>query len=193
MKVLCKPKKRKGVEMGTHKFLSDDHRLANHLSGLLHNVLKFHEVDGLAEIVLHELCHDNCFGIKKATYLIDNPDFNQLVGAAGFCKQECCQHKHDLWDGPHTFKKDMEKAEFHNVVKTLMKDSFKRQNIDLNNSETILDLGRGLGMEKPRFFSWTMKHGNHGLLIFEQGDKQICDWRAGMLTNASALLSFCGI
>jgi len=174
-------------------FVSDDHKLANHVSGLLAKVLQYHDVDGLHDMVLHELCHDKVFGIKKATYLVDNPDFDHLLGVSGFCQKDCCHHKHDLWETPHTFSKDMSKAQFHNDVKKFLKNSLKRKDIDLNSSSDIKELGVGLGIEKPEFFTWNMKHGNHGILIFEKGEKPICDWRISMLSNISALLGFCGI
>lgn len=174
-------------------FASDDHRLASHLSGLLGKVLQHYEVDELSQIVLHELGHDDCFGLKKATYLIDNPDFNHLVGIAGYHNGECCYHQKDLWENPFKFKEDMKEANFNNNVKKFLQDSLRRKDIDLNSAKDIKDLGIHLGMEKPEFFSWNMKHGNHGILIFEQGDKQICEWKQGLLANVAALLSFCGI
>lgn len=172
---------------------NNDYELAKNISRLLGKVQKYHEVDGLADIVLHELCHDECFGLKKATYLIDNPDFNHLLGVSGFCDQDCCHHKHDMWMNPYTFKDDMKKAQFYNDVKNFLKDSLKKRDIDLANSKDITDLGKILGMKKPEFFSWDMKHGNHGLLIFERSNKPIDDWRSNLLSNFSALLGFCGI
>lgn len=174
-------------------FCEHDLNLANHLSGLLHKVLFYHEVDGLPDMILHELGHDNCFGLKKATYLVDNPDFDHLLGVAGFCKNECPYHKNDLWQNPYTFKNDMKKAQYHNDVKNFLRDSLRRRDINLNDSEDVKELGVNLGIESPNYFSWNMKHGNHGLLIFEQGNRPINTWRRNFLANIAALLSFCAI
>ncbi|MFC1894641.1 hypothetical protein ACFLYH_01690 [Candidatus Dependentiae bacterium] len=173
--------------------LSDDHRLMDHLSGLLGKVLSNHDVDGLPDMVLHELGHDNCFSLKKATYLIDNPDFDHLLGVAGYNCNECSNHKDDLWENPHTFKDDMKPAKYHNDIKKILQSSLKRKDINLNDSGDIIQLAKELGVEKPAYFSWNMKYGNHGLLIFEEPQESVSKWREGLLTNISALLSFCGI
>ncbi len=185
--------KRKGVGMKNNSFSTDDHRLANHLSSLVGKVLKYHDVDELPRMVLHELGHDHCFGLKKAVYLVDNPDFNHLAGVGGFCSKECCHHKKDMWQNPHMFKEDMKNAQFYNDVKSFLHDSLKRKDIDLNSAKDLKELGKKLGLQDPHFFSWNMKHGNHGILLFEQSDKNICEWRKGLLQNTAAILSFCGI
>ncbi len=171
----------------------DDLRLANHLSGLLHKVLAYHDVDGLPDMVLHELGHDNCFGLQKATYLVDNPDFDHLLGVAGFCKKECSCHKEDLWENPFIFKADMKEAQYHNDIKKFLRESLRRKDINLNDSGDVKDLGIHLGINNPAHFGWNMKHGNHGLLIFDKGEKPITSWRKELLANVAALLSFCGI
>lgn len=180
------------MKMAENTYASDDHRLTQHLSELLHKILRYHDIDGLSDMILHELGHDNCFGLKKATYLVDNPDFNHLVGVAGYHEIECPYHKEDLWLDPHTFKNDMKKAQYHIDVKNFLHDSLRRRDIDLNNSKDVIVLGKNLGISEPEFFSWNMKHGNHGILIFEKNNK-VDAWRKGLLANVAALLSFCGI
>ena len=174
-------------------FTTDDHRLANHLSSLLHKVLNYHEVDGLADMVLHELGHDDCFGLNKATYLVDNPDFNHLLGVAGYHKEECLCHKEDIWVDPYVFKNDMKKAQYHNEVKKFLRDSLRRKDVDFSNANDVEELAENLGIKDAHYFTWNMKHGNHGLIIFEKGDKSIDEWREGLLANVAGLLSFCGI
>ncbi len=173
-------------------FANDDHRLTSHLSGLLGKVLSYHDVDGLPQIILHELGHDNCFDLQKATYLVDNPDFDHLLGVAGYCKKECPCHKKDLWQDPYSFKNDMKEAKYHNHIQNFLHYSFKRKNINLHDSSEVKDLGKDLGLQKTHFFSWKMKHGNHGLLLFDESEKPVREWRKGLLANVAALLSFCG-
>ena len=174
-------------------FLGEDYKLTSNLSALLHKVLNYHDVDGLSQMVLHELGHDDCFGLKRATYLVDNPDFDHLLGVAGYCKQDCPCHKKDLWQDPYSFKGDMKGAPYHNQVQNFLNSSLKRKEIDLNSAKEVKELGIQLGIQVPEFFSWNMKHGNHGLLIFEHGEKPVKDWRKELLSNVAALLSFCGI
>jgi len=183
---------RKGVGMENLNILGG-HQLLSDLSGLLHKVLNHHDVDGLAQIILHEIGHDNAFGLKRATYLVDNPDFNHLLGVAGYCSNECHHHKKDLWENPYSFTKDMQEAEYHNNVRTFLQDSLKRNDVNLNNAKEIVELGVNLGITSPEFFSWNTKHGNHGLLIFQQKDPDKDSWKKDLLKNVSALLSFCGI
>lgn len=174
-------------------FSNEDYKLTSNLSALLHKVLNYYDVDGLSQMVLHELGHDNCFGLTRATYLVDNPDFDHLLGVAGYCKKDCPCHKQDLWKDPYSFKGDMKDAEYHNQVQKFLNNSLKRKEINLSNAKEVKDLGIQLGVVNPEFFSWTMKHGNHGILIFEQGEKPVKDWKRELLSNVAAILSFCGI
>ena len=170
---------------------SEDHGLTDVLSRLPHKILKNYDVDGLSEIVLHELGHDSCFGLKRAIYLVDNPDFNRLVGVAGFCRDECKFHKQNVWEDPRSFRTDMQQAQFHATVRTVLKDSLRRNEIDFHDSNDLKELGEQTGMKNPHTISWHMKHGNHGVLIVEK-EKEISPWRESRLENATALLGLCG-
>ncbi len=169
-----------------------NNNLVEKITHLPHKILKYHEVDALHQIVLHDLCHSTGFGLKRAIYMVDNPDFDYLKGVAGFCNKECCLHKHNVWQEPDTFKKDMKEASFHNDARRYLRMSLKRKDIDITNSSEVKDLGRDMGLEHPQFIAWGMKYGNHGLLMFEK-EKDLCIWRQGLLFNAVALLSLCGL
>lgn len=164
-------------------------QLIEHLSHLPHKILQNHDLHGLSQLVLHELGHHYCFGLTRAVYLIDNPDFDHLVGAAGFCHKECQLHKPDLWTEPNCFAKDMKLATFHNDMKKLILPSFRRKDIDLHDANEVRELGCWAGMENPQSVCWHMKHGNHGILIFEAGEN-FSSWKRELLRNAVALLSF---
>jgi len=175
------------------KFLEQEyHRLIDHVSQLPHKILEHHHVDSLVEMILHEIGHDKGFGLKRAIYLVDNPDFDHLVGAAGFCKGECKFHKSDIWHAPHTFSHDMKDAEFHNNVKKFFKNSLKRKDVNLEDARDIQELAKVTGVNDPQFFSWNMKHGNHGILIFDQ-EGELSPKKRNLLNNSVALLSLCSI
>ncbi len=173
---------------------SVEYRLVHNLSLLPHKILQFYDVDGLSQLVLHELCHESGFNLKRATYLVDNPDFDHLVGAAGFWHEECSLHDDDLWHNPYSFAKDMKKADFHNHVKNFFRNSLRRQDVNLNDAKEVLSLAKFMGMSTPAYFSWQMKHGNHGILIFETGSKEdFPEWKRNLLKNYVALLSLCSV
>jgi hypothetical protein len=169
-------------------FGDEQNLLVNNLSLLPHKILQNYHLASLSQIILHELGHSNCFGFEKAVYLIDNPDFDHMVGVAGFNKCECKHHKEDLWADPKSFDEDMKEATFHNDAKKIISNSLKLKNLSLDDALDIKEIGRSLGMKNPDFFSWHMKHDNHGILIFEP-NKSLCAWRRGLLANAVALLS----
>lgn len=173
--------------------IKNDYILASNVSGLLHKVLNHYYIDGLAAILLHELGHDNAFKLNKATYLVDNPDFNHLLGIAGYDHEECHMHKDDLWLTPQSFLTDMKDAEYHNSVRSYLNNSLTRKDINLNDSRELEELGKNFGLSNPQFFSWNMKHGNRGFLLFEPKEPQNSSWKIGLLRNVVALLSFCAI
>lgn len=176
---------------GTH--LDTQHEIIYNLSHLPHRILQHYDIDGLSQMILHELCHKNNFGIPKATYLVDNPDFDHLIGAAGFHDKECHLHKKNLWEEPGSFLSDMKEATFHNDVRKFFKNSLKRRDINLDDSDEVRGLGHFMGMQNPKFFSWHMKHGNHGLFLFDNGDAEFPEWKQKLLRNVAAFLSLCSI
>lgn len=171
----------------------DDDRfdLVSNLSRLPHKILQNHHLEGLSQILLHELGHDTCFGLRRAVYLVDNPDFDQMIGVAGFSKNECKHHKSDLWVSPASFHGDMCEACFHNDSKKFTHKSLQRKNFSIQDGAALKDFGAMFDMENPQAFSWNMKHNNYGILLFEK-DKHLCLWREDLLSNAAALLSLCG-
>lgn len=178
------------VEQVQDAFTERDRCLVNLVTGLPHKILENYSVDGLSQMVLHDLSHDQGFALNKATYLVDNPDFDHLLGVAGYDHSECHFHKEDIWSDPAAFKTDMEKAEFHQHIRKLLGGSFKRKDINLNDADDVRELGKQLGLAEPSFFSWKNRYGNHGLFLYEKNDK-ICLWRHGLLKNISGLLSMC--
>ncbi len=158
---------------------------------LPHKIQQHHDVEDLAHLVLHDLGHDNHFGLDKAIYLVDNPEFNCLKGVAGFSKCECPLHRENVWEAPHAFSHDMREAEFHNNMKKFMQDaSVRKHDIDVHNPDDLLELGVRLGLKNPSFFTWGMRHGNHGILLFEDVQTTRAR-RRDLLSNAASLLSLC--
>jgi hypothetical protein len=168
----------------------DGEDLIVRLLNLPHKILFHHELDGLANMVLHELGHDDFLGFDKACYFVDNPDFDCIKGIAGYHSCECKFHKPDLWSEPHAFMKDMEDAQFHRKLMSFNNKSLARKKEGCVDGEMIYSLGKTLGLQDPHGCYWKMKHGNNGILIFE-GKSMPCVKRRNLLEHIVALLSFC--
>lgn len=163
-----------------------------HLLSIPHKIVCHHDVNGLAQIVLHELGHNNSFGLDKAGYLINNPDFDCLRGIAGYSPDECRHHKQDIWQSPHSFADDMKDAQYHQQLA-----SFSHKSLPRNGEEDVIDqdvltkLASVLGFKNPSCCVWPMKHGNYGLLLFEVNNATRHAHHRDLLHNCAALLSLC--
>ena len=97
--------------------------MAQRLLYIPQKILCHHEIEALPQIIMHDLGHKEHLDLNRATFLIDNPDFDFLRGVAGFCKDECKFHKSDLWEDPCSFHQDMSEAVFHKNMKCFLLNS----------------------------------------------------------------------
>ena len=125
------------------------YRLVDHLSRLPHKILRYHHLDSLLELVLHELSGESGFRLKKAVYLVDNPDFDHLVGAAGFSSDDSLPDETDVWSCSGSFQG----ACFHKEVKKISRNSLKLKNDDFSNlTEDIKEIVDSVGIKNPQVF-----------------------------------------
>lgn len=164
--------------------------LVKTLINLPHKILHHHEVDGLAQIVLHELGFH--LGLRRASYLIDNPDFSCLRGIAGYCQKECKVGAQDLWKDPHGTALNIDQTIFHSQIKQFLDNTVKRQE-GVCQIDELQKLGKTLGINDPKVHTWTMRHGNLGVLIFEEDDDSVCKKAPDVLEHAVALLGLCPV
>ncbi len=162
--------------------------LVKMLLSIPRKILHHHEVEGLPQIILHELADK--LNLKRASYLIDNPDFDCLKGVAGFCCNQKNTPDHDAWHDPHNFKKHIEQAEFNADMQKFLHASVKKKIGDYANKEDLIALGKNFGMENPQVYTWNMRHGNHGILIFETSDNH-ASVNNDLIDHATALLGLC--
>jgi hypothetical protein len=162
----------------------------DHLLGLPRKILHHHDVEGLAQLVLHELGHDESLGLSKAGYLIDNPDFGCMRGVAGYSSDECAYHQHDMWHTPQTFSHDMQEAPFHKRLAQFSYTSLQRLRNDEIDEDDVHALAQALGMSNPSLVVWRMKHGNNGLLLFEHDAHQAAHHKE-IIQNVAPILSLC--
>lgn len=165
-------------------------KLLHNLTYLPHKIVSFAGKDNITEFVLHDLCNTNCFNLRRAAYLIDNPDFNCLKGIAGFSQEEMYQQQEDIWIIPEDFTNHMRKCAFNNKVRSITCESkVKKGPFTL---QAIEDVAMNLGFQSCTFASWDIKHQNQGLLIYEKADTQDCE-ADEYLQNGLSLLSFCPV
>lgn len=162
--------------------------ILNHLSTLPEKVLSLHGVDDVSQFVLYDLCNKDCFDLQKAAYVVDNPDFDCLRGIAGFSNTETYPQQ-AIWSNPEQFLMYMSLAPFNNKVRSLNTASMHRsQKSDIEATKFIADY---LGIVKPAFCSWRMKHDNYGMLIYET--EKSCPIVNQYIKNGACFLGFCPI
>ncbi len=169
--------------------LDQNQSLLESLLGLHNRILSLHDVEDLPQLVLHDLGHDDHFGLNKAVYLVDNPDFDSLKGVAGFFRDECHFHKQNLWENPSLFSVDMTNAEFHQKTRQFRDGSIIRNAKDCVQ-DSLEKLGLHLGINNPSCCTWSTRHGNQGILLFE-GRNDMRESKKGLLSQIITLLSFC--
>lgn len=151
-----------------------------------HKIMKHHDVEGVAQLVLADVSRN--LGFKRASYLIDNPDFGCLKGIAGFCQNQ--NNNDDFWQDPQNALKVADQAAFHASIKQFLHESMQRTQ-GVCALDDLKKLGNILGISQPRVHTWKMRHGNTGILIYEKGE-QGTDAEE-ILERATALLGLCPI
>jgi len=166
------------------------HDILAQLSCIPRKILSIHGRDDIAEFVLRELCHKNCFNFEKAAYFVDNPDFDCLKGIAGYRDEETPTVCDEMWVHPDKFTACLRKAPFNQNVRKTQKCSVHKAKED--NNKLIDRIARDLGMNVASSCTVDTKHGNHGILIFEKKDPNdtVPD---EYLPDGVSLLGFCPI
>jgi hypothetical protein len=168
--------------------LGHRYKVLESLSSLPKHILAFHNKDNVTEFVMHELCGAGCFDLDKAAYFIDNPDFNCLKGIAGFSKDEAYGSNCSVWDTPEEFSTHMQKAPFNQKVRGIAKESLR---VKGKTDESMMrEIAKDLGFSNPGFFSWEMKHDNHGLFIYQKND---LGGELESLSDGLCYLGFCPV
>lgn len=158
------------------------------LASLPKHMLRMHGQENISEFVLHELACKNCFNFSKAAYFVDNPAFNCLKGIAGYAQDEACELSVSIWHNPDAFSQHMRTAPFNMKVRSCMQHSCK--NCEIADEEVLGELAHKLDMNPFNYYTWDMKHDNHGYLLYQPcGDHPDQDH----LSNGLSLLGFCPI
>lgn len=171
------------------KDLDTEYRRLGLVTKLPGKILSLHGCENISEFVLHELCHEGCFNLKKAAYFIDNPDFDCLKGVVGHDKSQAYRPRQDIWGEMDAFTKHMQQAPFNKKVRSFVKPSFRRKGAP--DSEIVEVVASSIGLKNPSFYAWNMKHDNHGILLYEKEESAPCDCE--YLYECLCLLGFCPV
>ena len=163
--------------------------LFEHLSDLPLKMQTAHGTKNVAELVLHDICCEDCFNLEKAAYLIDNPDFNCLKGIVGYSKDEKFS-KDNVWDNKEEFSSHMKRCEFNQQVRSILNSSPYCKGLSIE--ECLQKLAIDLRFKDPIYFTWPMKHDNHGILIVEHLEPQNSEV-SKHISKGAGLLSFCPV
>ena len=165
-------------------------QLLKSFTHLPQQMLVLHDADNVTEYVLHSLCDEECLNLSKAAYFVDNPDFDCLKGVAGFNKEEDAHTCNKVLSNHDHFSEYVDTCEFNKKVRAITVPSAQQRK---EAQEKIVHYLAGmLGIHNPLYYSWGVKHGNHGLLIFEQEAEEDMSMHKEFLTGL-ALLGFCPV
>lgn len=160
-------------------------KLLHQLAQIPRNMVNNHNQHNIAEFVLHDLCHSNCFNITKAAYLVNNKDFKCLKGIAGFHQPEAFLQEESIWKNPEMFSSYMKTAPFNKRVRALNKEncSFtEKQYAELADA-----LAKDLELENPQFWTTSLKYDNVGMLIYQKTNHELTDY----LNHGFSFLGLC--
>jgi hypothetical protein len=163
--------------------------IVDNLRRLPRKMLQIHGLDNATEFVLHELCSKDYFNLSKAAYFIDNPDFNCLKGVVGVSGDEL-KNTGNIWENPAVFTEQMIASPFNQKVRSFTYESAKKR----DHSPDVLaqTIAQELGLNDYGYYSWNMKHDNHGFLVCEK-NKTEDHPQEDIIVDGLCLLSFCPV
>lgn len=143
--------------------------------------------ENVIEFVLHDLAKG--FNLKRAAYVVDNPDFNCIKGVAGFDVSQAYKSDHTIWQDQEMFTLHMQQAPYNQQVRCFVTESLVKKG--KSDQEIVGSISGILGFQNPSYYAWPIKHDNHGLLLYEKCDQENCD--CDYLLDGLCLIGFCPI
>lgn len=173
-----------------HKSVPDHyHNLLNKLSSLPKKILLLYGNDYIAHFVMHELCNESLLNIDRAAYFVDNPDFDCLQGIVGFCKKEAYNAGPDIWQDQQSFVDAVKGSSFNAQVQGFKQQSMKKKGG--SDSAIVQEIASSLSIDNPAYYSWDMKHDNHGIFVFQKNEAPAKAFE--YLSDSVCLLGFCPV
>lgn len=152
--------------MQSHEIETKEAKLLKHLGNLRKMIVTNHDLDNLSEFVLHDLCTQSCFNLNKAAFFVNNPDFNLLQGVSGYHEKELQGLSGNSWGNQKLFMSHMQNSPFNQKVRNNCTTNFEKGKA--SSEKYMADkLADELEINNPSYFTWDLKHANHGLLVYE--------------------------
>ena len=164
--------------------------VVDRLRRLPRKMMLLHGLDNVTEFVLHDLASKHCFDLNKAAYFIDNPDFNCFKGVVGISQADVHAIE-DIWGNPTAFTEHMLTSPFNQHVRSFAYKSNKKNNESYQKVAEVL--AQELGLMDYHFYSWDMKHDNHGFLVCEKNNHINNEIDDDTMIDGLSLLSFCPV
>ncbi|MCF7900270.1 hypothetical protein K9K77_02055 [Candidatus Babeliales bacterium] len=165
-------------------------KLLKCICSLPKKMITLHGAENMTEFLLHHLSQPECFNLMRAALFVDNPDFNHLKGIVGIEKHEAYK-KDNHWDNPKDFSAHMENKAFNKKVRSIDQISSCRNKQE--HEKTVHSLAQELSLCNPLFYSWPLKHDNHGLILFEINDPEEKSLIKEVMEEAVHLFGFCPV
>lgn len=168
---------------------ADQNKFLLNLLQLPQHILKNSHTSGMVDLILGHLASKECFNLKKAAYLLDNPEFNCT---RGICGVETCGLEEVIenpWNCVEEAINQVSNQEFNKKIKCFTTNSLKNKKGKPCSEEEIIEFGRKhLELENPMFIEWTGRHGNHGLLFCEPLESASLEEKMQFLKDTAVLL-----
>jgi hypothetical protein len=146
--------------MDAQKENTMEKKLLYHVGSLPKLMVNNHMRDNLAAFVLHELCSQKGFGLGKAAYFINNPDFKCIKGIGGYHNAEA--YNGATWENDADFMKHLEQAAFHNKIRQYQESNSGKLSVDALQDQFEFDQAEAHVLN--------LKHDNQGIFLFEKKD-----------------------
>jgi len=164
--------------------LSQKQLMLNVAATIPYKILSWYQheyVDNMTKFVVYEICSKNCFGLKKAAFFVNNPDFKWCRGIVGYEAREDSLALTTEADIIAFF----ENSSFHATTISVERPTYEK-----NDRVMIQKIADHLHMTSHHFCTLPLKYGNDGLFMYEffnASDKINID----IIQNIIALIGFC--
>jgi hypothetical protein len=162
-------------------------RLLSTVGSLFKNIQASDHHDHVADFVMHQLCNESGFNLNRAAYLVDNPDFDCVQGVTGYCKDEMGKKSFDIWKNKPAFEQHVCASRFNQDVKNFKHTSVLRSGQP--HADAVHAIADTLHIDNPAYYTWDMKHDNHGIFVYQKQD--VPGAALDHLQDTVCLLGFC--